>query len=379
MAVWNVLLWAYVWVFSLYCLVVLICASRRRIEPRSPETPLSVGMVVPAYNEAAHVEFITQAVATAQAIGAPIVIVDDGSTDGSGAVLESLCRAGDALLIRHEVNRGKAAALNSGIAALQTDLILTLDADTTVDGADIAAAMARFLEVGIGAVALTIDGAGHSQTARAQAIEYRYALDFERVALAQLGIVFTVPGSASIWRRRALVQIGGFKRRTCAEDTDATISLSLAGWKIDVAPAVTAVTECPHSIADLLQQRARWIWGTIQAAGFALVHLSAGRKSGYRLPATVFIAVTALNIFGYLLGIGLLYRLLTMELGRSDVYAGCVLVAVTLIRLGLVHRMRGCAGENILRVLMLLIAMQIVNTVAYWYGLASGRATKISW
>jgi cellulose synthase/poly-beta-1,6-N-acetylglucosamine synthase-like glycosyltransferase len=382
MGIGQALLWIYVLAFGGYCLVVLTGASlssRGQIKTKRTEAPLSVGMVVPAYNEMVHAECIRAAVATAHAIHARIVVVDDGSTDGSGAILDRLCRDGGACLIRHARNRGKAAALNTGIAALQTDLVLTLDADTTLETAAVLDAVLPFTEPGIGAVALMIDGTGNSHVARAQIAEYRYILNFERAALARFGIVFTVPGSASVWRCRALAEIGGFQSRTCAEDTDATISLALAGWQIIVAPGVRAATECPLSVGALMRQRSRWIWGTIQAAGFALIHLMTKCPPWNPISAVVFVAVTALNIFGFLLAVNVLWRFSAGELGWNEVLAGCVLVVTTLIRLALVRWRQGHAGGTVFEVLVRLSTMQIANTAAFWYGLVTGRAGKISW
>ena len=378
----QALLWAYVVIFSGYSLVVVAGASlppRRAVGVKAPEPPLSVGIVVPAYNEMTHTACIAATIATARALQAPVVVVDDGSTDGSAAMLERLCGDGGARLLRHGNNRGKAAALNSGIAALDTDLVVTLDADTVFEKPGVLEAVARFADPQTAAVAVTIQGAGGSHVARAQMVEYRYVLNFERAALARFGVVFTIPGAASVWRRRAVAEMGGFQSRTCAEDTDATISLSLAGWHVEVATEVRAVTECPLSLLSLMRQRSRWIWGTIQAASFALLELLTKRPPRNAMLALLFVAVTALNVFGFLLAASVVWRLVRGELGWSDVLAAAVLVATTVVRLALVQRMQGRADGSVVKALVQLGGMQVVNTAAFWYGLMMGRAGKMSW
>jgi len=371
---------AYVLIFIGYCLILLIST---RVRPRAfakvpSARPLSLGIVVPAYNELRSTGSIAAAIGIARDLAVPIVVVDDGSTDGSDVLLEDLCREDGARLLRHRLNRGKAAALNTGIAALGTDLVLTIDADTRLEAADLNDALIRFGDSRTGAVALTIDGSGTSFLTRAQFTEYRYILNFERAALARLGIVFTVPGAASVWRRDALTEIGGFRSRTCAEDTDATISLSLAGWRIEVAPN-PARTDCPASIRKLLRQRARWIWGTIQAAGFALVNLAQQRSLRHVGPGVAFIAATTLNMTGFLFSIVFLTRLFFGEAGWSDLLAGGVLLNLAAFRLWLAYPAHQPAVRRLFVDLARVCVMQAVNTAAFWLGLMTGRAARISW
>jgi cellulose synthase/poly-beta-1,6-N-acetylglucosamine synthase-like glycosyltransferase len=365
----------------IYCLVVLAGASLsvRRKGTVACSQPLSLGIVVPAFNEQRHLHCVAEAIVTARSIRAPIVIVDDGSNDGSSAALDSLCGEGRALLVRHDINRGKAAALNSGISALATDLVLTLDADTVLDAEAVLTAAAVCAEPRIGGVALTIDGAGASYLARMQITEYRYVMNFERLALACLGIAFTIPGSASIWRRRALSEIGGFRSRTCAEDTDATISLSLAGWRVAVVSRARAVTDCPASFMELVRQRSRWIWGTIQAARFALLALIKNPARSHPTNALAFLAVTGLNIFGFVVSAQVAVRFVWGGLGWMEIVAAAILIVTTLIRLAVVHQVLAGKSENILEILLFLIAMQFANAAAFWHGLVTGRVGKLSW
>ena len=202
------LLWAYVVAFGGYCLIVLAGALLRPRPGRvvGAGEPLSLGIVVPAFNERRHEGHIRATIAAARELDLPIVVVDDGSTDGSTQVLEKLCGEAGARLLKQVPNQGKSAALNAGIAALGTALVLTVDADTTLETAGVREAAAAFADPAVGAVALTVDGTGQSRVARAQVVEYRYLLNFEREALGRFGVVFTVPGSASLWRRTALEQ-----------------------------------------------------------------------------------------------------------------------------------------------------------------------------
>jgi len=90
---------------------------------------MKVSIVIPCYNEKNTIEKVVEAVRNAQPNCKEIIVVDDGSDDGTQAVLrERISQAVDRV-IYHPVNRGKGAALRSGFAAATGDVILVQDAD----------------------------------------------------------------------------------------------------------------------------------------------------------------------------------------------------------------------------------------------------------
>lgn len=98
---------------------------------------MTLSIVMPVYNEAKTIEEILKRV-KAVGVASEIVVVDDGSQDGTVALLAGL-KDPMLRLIQHERNQGKGAAVRTGIGAAQGDLILIQDADLEYDPRDIPA------------------------------------------------------------------------------------------------------------------------------------------------------------------------------------------------------------------------------------------------
>ena len=96
----------------------------------------SLSVVVPCFNEGSTIEAILARVFAANTLGLQleIVVVDDGSTDGSPERVETVARSDARLrLVKHEHNRGKGAAIRSGIEAATGDVVLIQDGDLEYD------------------------------------------------------------------------------------------------------------------------------------------------------------------------------------------------------------------------------------------------------
>ncbi|HVX63384.1 MAG TPA: glycosyltransferase family 2 protein [Pirellulales bacterium] len=111
---------------------------------------MTVSIVVPVYNERENIPLLHQALTdTLKTLGRPyeIVLVDDGSTDGSSRELDALASRDPAVkVIRFRRNFGQTAAMNAGLHLATGDVIVTLDADLQNEPADIPLLLAKLDE-----------------------------------------------------------------------------------------------------------------------------------------------------------------------------------------------------------------------------------------
>jgi glycosyltransferase involved in cell wall biosynthesis len=94
--------------------------------------PMKLSVIIPAYNEAATIAEVVQRV-TATPQDTEIIVVDDGSTDGTIDLIRELDQQGQVRALFHESNQGKGAALRTGIAVATGDAVVVQDADLEYD------------------------------------------------------------------------------------------------------------------------------------------------------------------------------------------------------------------------------------------------------
>src|SRR3989442_1990362 len=119
----------------------------------SPASSVEISAVMPAFNEEGNLEQSVGRMAAAlgaQARAFEVIVVDDGSRDGTAALLERLKAIHPSLrVVRHPVNRGYGAALRSGFAVAHYSWAFLMDADNQFDPSDVAALLAQAADADI--------------------------------------------------------------------------------------------------------------------------------------------------------------------------------------------------------------------------------------
>jgi cellulose synthase/poly-beta-1,6-N-acetylglucosamine synthase-like glycosyltransferase/peptidoglycan/xylan/chitin deacetylase (PgdA/CDA1 family) len=243
--------------------------KRRRIE-RLLATQVAlppVSVIVPAYNEEAGLEAsVRSLVATTYAGPVEVIIVDDGSTDATPVIGRELRREFPNVRLVRQPNRGKSAALNTGIGYAKHDILVLVDGDTVFQPNTIGRLVGQFADPDVGAVSGNTKVANRKGLiGRWQHLEYVVGFNLDRRMYDILRCMPTVPGAIGAFRRQALASAGELSTDTLAEDTDLTMAICRAGWRVVYEETAIAWTEAPASLHQLWRQRYRWCYGTMQS------------------------------------------------------------------------------------------------------------------
>ncbi|MFD7899112.1 bifunctional polysaccharide deacetylase/glycosyltransferase family 2 protein [Streptomyces sp. NPDC059743] len=352
-------------------MLVLSFAHARRVRRRGftwgqPVTE-PVTVLVPAYNER---ECIANTVRSLMESDHPVevIVIDDGSTDGTADIVEALWLPN--VHVVRQVNSGKPAALNNGIAHATHDLIVMMDGDTVFEPSTVRELVQPFGDPRVGAVAGNAKvGNRDSLIGAWQHIEYVMGFNLDRRMYDMLRCMPTIPGAVGAFRREALERVGGMSEDTLAEDTDITMAMHRDGWRVVYAERARAWTEAPESVQQLWSQRYRWSYGTMQAIWKhrrALVERGpSGRFGRVGLPLVSLFMVLA-PLLAPLIDVFLLYGLVfgptqktvVAWLGVLLIQAVCAAYAFRLDRERMTHLISLPLQQILYRQLMYVVLLQ---------------------
>ncbi|CAM5520342.1 glycosyltransferase [Streptomyces pseudogriseolus] len=255
-------------VIARFVLMLLLSgAHARRVRRKGfrwgPPVTQPVTVLVPAYNEAKCIEnTVTSLMASDHPI--EVLVIDDGSTDGTARIVEAMGLPN--VRVIRQLNAGKPAALNRGLANARHDIVVMMDGDTVFEPSTVRELVQPFADPKVGAVAGNAKvGNKDSLIGAWQHIEYVMGFNLDRRMYDILRCMPTIPGAVGAFRKSALEPIGGMSDDTLAEDTDVTMALHRAGWRVVYAENARAWTEAPETVQQLWSQRYRWSYGTMQA------------------------------------------------------------------------------------------------------------------
>lgn len=221
---------------------------------RVSDQPL-ISVIVPCYNYAAYVADSLRSVLAQDYENFELIVIDDGSRDESVIVIERVLQAYrqsskvKRIQFVKQENQGVSAALNTGLALASGAFVATFDADDVMPAGRLAlqaAYLREHPEVGcLGGVAVRIDehGAVLPKKNKKRSVR-RY--DFQRALAAAL----VVGGNIAVYRRDAMLAVGGYDPAIKVQDFQMTLKIAHAGLYVDVLPdVVTLYRKHPDSLS----------------------------------------------------------------------------------------------------------------------------------
>ncbi|NPA77004.1 MAG: glycosyltransferase [Candidatus Diapherotrites archaeon] len=277
----------------------------------------AVSIVVPAYNEGKNVTKCLDSLLSLNYPTYEIIVVDDGSKDDTAKIVDDYIQRNGVSdrvrLIRHERNRGKAAAVNTGIRNARYDYVAVLDADSHVSSDSLLWMMPHFADPKVGAVSSAIHVRNPDNLlARLQWWEY-LTTNFYRALMAVIDVLYVTPGVLSVYRKSVLEEVGLFDENEISEDLEIALRIKAHHYQILFEPNSITFTEVPTRFRDYWRQRLRWSRGFIR--NFVKYWKRFGFSREYDLFGMVF--------FPFLLAyvaVWILYLIFSLATGWQDWY-----------------------------------------------------------
>ena len=256
--------------------------------PRPGAARPTLGIIVAAHDEAGILPRTLDHLFAQTDAPDQIVIADDGSIDGTAALLAGYGLTPPPLgllsqpSLTHPALRwlrlphgGKARALNQAITRIETEVLLTVDADTLLHDGAIAAMRQAFTAdpalVAATGVLTPLCGPGASGRFFEWFQTYEYIRNFlSRYAWSRLDSLLLISGAFAGFRRAAIVEVGGFDDDCLVEDYELIHRLLRfsaqhgRGWHSTVLGRARALTDAPATAGAFLRQRRRWFGGFLQ-------------------------------------------------------------------------------------------------------------------
>jgi len=251
----------------------------------------TVSVLVPAYNEEKTIRASIASILASDYPKLEVIVINDGSTDGTEDAISDLIKAGSIMYIR-KANGGKASALNAGIEAAGGEIVVFTDADSVFLPDTIKKMVRWFAVPSIDAVCGN-DAPLHPSTPvqKFLAVTTHIGTGFVRRALTLLRCLPIITGNLGAVRTRVLREINGF-REIWGEDLEITFRLHKSGKRIVFDPEPKVMAECPGTLTGLWKQRVRWIRSYIK---IAFLHRDLFFNPRYR-PFSFYLPVNFMNM-----------------------------------------------------------------------------------
>ena len=322
-----------------------------------------VTLLAPAYNEEATCVEAIRSLLTLRYPSYDIIVVNDGSKDGTLAALQRAfelvpadrapvatiptapvravlrSRRHPSLWVVDKANGGKADALNAGLNYCRTPLFCAMDADSLLEPDALTRIVRAFLEdsttVAAGGVVRIVNGCRvrsgiveevglpEHHLARVQVLEYLRSFLSGRMGWDALDATLIISGAFGMFQRTVVTEAGGYATDTVGEDMELVVRLhrhcreQRRPYRVAFVPDPVAWTECPESLRVLGRQRDRWQRGLVEALWRHRRMLLSPRYGSVGMLAFPYFFF--LEVFGPIIeGLGYLTFLLAVGLGRAS-------------------------------------------------------------
>ena len=239
----------------------------------------SVTFLIPAYNEK---KFLPKCINSVLNLDYPknkikIICINDGSTDKTSEICKNI--KNQRVIVINKKNTGKADSLNTALKLVDTEFVVSMDADSFPKKDYLKKIIGHFDNKEIAAISPAMK-INKPQTfmQQIQWVEYIFSI-YLRKLFAIFDCQYVLPGPGSIYRTDKLKKIGGWDKHSLVEDTELAFRMYEKGYKIENCINAYVNTESPATFKELFRQRVRWYRGYLQTT-LQYKHLLGNSKYG---------------------------------------------------------------------------------------------------
>lgn len=286
--------------------LLLYAKNRNRLfTSPTPARKYSVSVLISAFNEEESIAACIKSILNSSYKVKEVIVVNDGSTDGTRKIVEGLQKGRRRIRLLNKKNTGKADSLNKGLKLCDSELVVIVDADSSIDRAAIEKMIGFFNDKKMAAVTGLITPKNKGGfIAKLQSYEYPI-ITWTRKLLGYVDSIYVTPGALSMYRKEVLLKLGGFDRTNLTEDIEMTWRLAHNGYKREVSVCSRSYTVVPETMKHWWRQRTRWNLGGLQTlVKYRSSFFKKGMLGFFILPfftLSLILGLVGLSIFFYLI------------------------------------------------------------------------------
>ena len=231
-------------------------------KPRPSKRFSSITVIIPAHNEEAYIrECIDSVIAAGFEGKKEIIVVDDGSKDKTAEIVSQYASKGIKLI--RKKHTGKSDSINKAISVSKGELIAIVDGDSSIHKDSLINIAKEVERKNVAAASCIVRVKNRSRLICIWLELEQIYNSLVRQLFSKLNANIVTPGPLSIYRKKELLEAGGFSTQGFSEDIDITIRLIRKGYKIGFSDKAVTETNMPYKAKEFIRQRTRFARGII--------------------------------------------------------------------------------------------------------------------
>lgn len=273
-------------------------------KPKAEEKFNSITVIVPAHNEERYIGACIKSIKNAEFNGTKkIIVINDGSKDKTEEELKNELDSSVTLITTS--HKGKANAINKALKYAKSDILVIVDADSTIDRYALAE-LAKTMSSGRFAAATGVVKVKNRKQFFGMWLHIEQTYNsLMRSVFSKINANIVTPGPLSIYKKSDLRDVGGFSDKGFSEDVDIAVRLIRKGHKIGFNEKAVAETNMPSTFKGFFKQRSRFAKGWINIFKKHL-QINTSVIDIYSLPLALFTYIQAV-----IMGIITIYNILS--------------------------------------------------------------------